>query len=183
MFQTTQRRIFEQVNSLRESDVLPFHEILDAKMVDAALTAEGVTFSERVYTPIVTLCLFLSQVLDPDHSCRAAVARLITWLAINGRKPCAPETGSYCQARQRLPLEVVVRLVRQTGREIDARAHDASGLLCRRSAPGDARATDPLRRIDAGPRYAAGARLWRLAKVCSWLCVKISITLPNGSSQ
>ena len=37
----------------------------------------------------MTLCLFLSQVLDPDHSCRAAVARLIVWLAINGRKPCA----------------------------------------------------------------------------------------------
>jgi Transposase DDE domain len=124
VFQTTQRRIFEQVNSLRESDVLPFHEILDAQMVDAALTAEGVTFSERVYTPIVTLCLFLSQVLDPDHSCRAAVARLIAWLAINGRKPCAPETGAYCQARQRLPLEVVVRLVGQTAREIDDRAHD-----------------------------------------------------------
>ena len=59
----------------------------------------------------MTLCLFLSQVLDPDHSCRAAVARLIVWLAINGRKPCAPETGSYCEARQRLPLGVVVRLV------------------------------------------------------------------------
>jgi Transposase DDE domain len=125
VFQTTQRRIFEQVNSLRESDVLRFHEILDAQMVDAALTTEGVTFSERVYTPIVTLCLFLSQVLDPDHSRRAAVARLITWLAINGRKPCAPATGSYCLARQRLPLEVVVRLVRQTAREIDDRAHDA----------------------------------------------------------
>ena len=103
MPQSTRRWISEKVKSLREAAVLPFHEILDAPMVQAALAAEGVTFSERIYTPLVTLCLFLSQVLDPDHSCRAAVARLIVWLAVNGRKTCAPDTGSYSDARQRLP--------------------------------------------------------------------------------
>jgi hypothetical protein len=47
--------------------------------------------------------LFLSQVLDPDHSCRATVARLIVWLAINGRKPCSSRGklvsrgGNWCQ--------------------------------------------------------------------------------------
>jgi len=124
MPQSTRRWISEKVKSLRESDVLPFHEILDAAMVQAALKEEGVSFSERVYTPLVTLCLFLSQVLDPDHSCRAAVARLIAWLALNGRKPCAPDTGAYCDARQRLPLGVIVRLVRRTARDTDRRAAD-----------------------------------------------------------
>jgi hypothetical protein len=123
--QSTRRWISQKVQSLHESDVLPFHDILDAKMVEAALAAEGVTFHERISTPLVTTCLFLSQVLDPDHSCRAAVARLIVWLAINGRKPCAPETGSYCDARQRLPLGVVVRLVHQTAREVEGRAAEA----------------------------------------------------------
>lgn len=124
MSQSTRRWISEKVNSLRESDVLPFHEILDAKMVERALAEEGVTFCERIYTPLVTLCLFLSQVLDPDHSCRAAVARLIVWLSINGRKPCAADTSTYCEARQRLPLAVVQRLVRGTARDIDGRACD-----------------------------------------------------------
>src|SRR4051812_5134371 len=94
-------------------------------MVRGALAEEGVTFNACTYTPLVTLCVFLSQVLDPDHSCRAAVARLIVWLAIHRRKPCAPETNSYCEARQRLPLGVVTRLVRQTARGIDGRAADA----------------------------------------------------------
>src|SRR5271157_5351470 len=49
-----------------------------------------------VSTPFVTLCMFLSQVLDPDHSCRAAVARLIVWLAVNHRKPCSPDTNTSC---------------------------------------------------------------------------------------
>src|SRR5512135_2412757 len=92
--QATRRWISEKVKSLRESNVLPFHDILDADMVQAALAAEGVTFHACLYTPLVTLCLFLSQVVGPDHSCRAAVARLIVWLAIDRHKTRAPETNS-----------------------------------------------------------------------------------------
>jgi hypothetical protein len=120
--QATRRWISEKAKSLRDSQILPFHEILDAGMVNRALLAEGVTFHERIYTPLVTTCLFLSQVIDPDHSCRAAVARLIVWMAVNGRKPCEPDTSSYCEARQRLPEAVIVRLVRETARRTDARA-------------------------------------------------------------
>ena len=120
MPQATRRWISEKVKSLHESDVLPFHDLLDAEMVNSALAAEGVSFNERIYTPLVTLCLFLSQVLDPDHSCRAAVARLIVWLTINHRKPCSPETNSYCDARQRLPLGVIVHLVHQTAQRVEA---------------------------------------------------------------
>jgi len=122
MSQATRRWISEKVNSLRESNVLPFHDILDADMVRSALAEGGVTFNQSIYTPLVTLGVFLSQVLDPDHSCRAAVARLIVWLSINGRNPCAPETGCYCDARRRLPLGVIMRLVRQTAQEIEGGA-------------------------------------------------------------
>ena len=125
MSQATRRWISEKVISFRNSDVLPFHEHLDADMVNEALAAEGVTFNECIYTPLVTLCLFLSQVIDPDHSCRAAVARLIVWLTVKHRKPCAPETSSYCEARRRLPEAVASRLVRQTARKTDDRASDA----------------------------------------------------------
>ena len=84
--------------------------------------AKGSASTTCIYTPLVTLCVFLSQVLDPDHSCRAAVARLIVWLALDGGKTCAPETATYCEARRRLPLEVIVRLVHQTARAIEGRA-------------------------------------------------------------
>ncbi len=75
MPQATRRWISEKVKSLNESNVLPFHDILDAEMVNAALASAGVTFKERIYTPFVTLCMFLSQVLDPDRSCRSAWPR------------------------------------------------------------------------------------------------------------
>jgi Transposase DDE domain len=124
MSQATRRGVSEKVKSLQETDILPFHEILDTRMVESALAQQKVKFNESVYTPLVTLCVFLSQVLCPDHSCRAAVARLIVWLAVNGRKPCAADAGTYCDARQRLPIEVIVRLTRQVARATDARAPD-----------------------------------------------------------
>jgi hypothetical protein len=53
--QSTRRWISEKVRSLRESDVLPFHDILDAQMVRDALAEDGVTFSERIYTPLARI--------------------------------------------------------------------------------------------------------------------------------
>ncbi len=82
----------------------------------------GVEYNDSIFTPFLIICTLLSQVLDPDHSCRAAVARVIVWLAITGRRPCSEHTGAYCDARRRLPLEVIIRLVRQTGREAEQRA-------------------------------------------------------------
>src|SRR5215207_4198052 len=111
MSQATRRWITDKVRSLRDSDALPFHDVLDAAMVRDALAEEQVSFNACIYTPLVTLSVFLSQVLDPDHSCRAAVARLIAWLAVDGKRPCAPETATYCEARRRLPTRVITRLV------------------------------------------------------------------------
>src|SRR5271157_4414595 len=41
MSQATRRWISEKVKSLNESNVLPFHDILDAEMVNAALASAG----------------------------------------------------------------------------------------------------------------------------------------------
>ena len=122
MSQTTRRQVSDQRDSLEAAQGLPFHEILSATMVEQALAAERVDYNDSIFTPFLTLCTFLSQVLDPDHSCRAAVARVIVFLAITGRKPCSEHTGAYCDARRRLPLGVIIHLVRQTAREAEDRA-------------------------------------------------------------
>jgi hypothetical protein len=82
----------------------------------------GGTFRERIFTPAVTLWTFLSQVFDPDHSCRQAVARLLAYRFAQGLAPCSPDTGAYCKARQRLPEQALASLVRQTGRQLAAQA-------------------------------------------------------------
>jgi hypothetical protein len=119
MTQTTRRQVCDKRDSLDAAQGLPFHEILSATMVEQALAAERVESNDSIFTPFLTLCTFLSQVLDPDHSCRAAVARVIVWLAITGRKPGSEHTGADCDARRRLPLGVIIRLVRQTAREAE----------------------------------------------------------------
>ena len=75
-----------------------------------------------VYTPAVTVWVFLSQCLSPDHSCRDAVARLIAWRVARDLKPCSAETGAYCTARADLPEEACYQLVRDTGSEVEAEA-------------------------------------------------------------
>ncbi len=51
MSQATRHWISEKVKSLRDSQILPFDDVLDAGMVNQALRAEGVSFHERIYTP------------------------------------------------------------------------------------------------------------------------------------
>jgi hypothetical protein len=77
---------------------------------------------------LVTPWTFLSQVLSPDHSCRDAVARLQAFLIDEGRTPCAPQTGPYCKARQRLPEQVCARLARAVGVESPERVADCDLL-------------------------------------------------------
>jgi hypothetical protein len=71
---------------------------------------------------LVTLRVFLGQVLDPDHSCRAAVARLNAHRMAAGRRPCSPRTGAYCRARQRLPEAFFAAAACAVGRRLDGKA-------------------------------------------------------------
>src|SRR5262249_9156217 len=72
--------------------------------------------------PLVTLWVFLGQVLSADHSCRAAVARLRAHRLARGQRPCSAETGAYCQARQRLPEQFFSDVACSVGRNLDGQA-------------------------------------------------------------
>jgi hypothetical protein len=119
-------RFRHQVEFLRRQFLqdgrLPFADVLSADLVGRALAAVGTAWYDRVYTPLVTLWVFLGQVLSPDPSCRAAVARLNAHRAARGQRPCSARTGAYCQARQRLPERLVAEVARRTGRALDAGA-------------------------------------------------------------
>ncbi len=109
--------------------------VLDpALLLDRVLTAEAIALAvaeeagqtcQRIFTPLVTLAVFLGQVLADDRSCRAAVTRLLAWRAARGMRPCSPDTGAYCKARLRMSEALLPRLVRQTGDALQAGAADA----------------------------------------------------------
>ena len=94
---------------------LPFTDILTDGVIANALAAVG-GWLDRIFSPLVTLWVFLGQVLSPDHSCRAAVARLVAHRVARRQKPCSArasrarptaraaaqknDSGSRCRARQ-----------------------------------------------------------------------------------
>lgn len=123
MRDSNQGRFQRQVRFLRRQFLqdgdLPFTRVLSEDVVATALTAIDVYWMDRIYSPLVTLWVFLSQVLSQDHSCRAAVARLISHRVARGQRPCSAETGAYCQARKRLPEEFFAKVARKVGQSLD----------------------------------------------------------------
>jgi hypothetical protein len=115
-------RVEEQAKELRDTGLLPYQELLDGAMVEAAVAEEQIQFRVRIFTPVVTLWTFITQVLSQDQSCRQAVMKLIAFLVSQGEAPCSPDTSSYCEARQRMPVSLPARLVRQTGDAMEDRA-------------------------------------------------------------
>jgi hypothetical protein len=103
---------------LQDGD-LPFTDVLTEQVIAQALAA--VTgWLDRIFSPLVTLWVFLGQALSADHSCRAAVARLLAHRLAQGQSPCSAETGAYCQARKRLPEPFFADVARQTGHALEA---------------------------------------------------------------
>ena len=80
---------------------------------------------ERLFPPTETLSMFLGQVMSADRSCQCAVDTAAINRLIGGLPSCSTHTGAYCQARKRLPLEMVSTLARYTGKMITSQVPDA----------------------------------------------------------
>ena len=96
------------VAEARRHGDLYFAALVDRQSIIEAFGEASSLWQGWVYTPAVTVWVFLSQCLSPDHSCRDAVARLSAWRTWQGLKPCSPETGAYCTARDALPRRSAV---------------------------------------------------------------------------
>ena len=122
---SNQGRYREQVRFLRRQFLqdggLPLGDILTDDFIAQAMTAVEGVWKDRIYTPLITLWVFLSQVLSADHSCRAAVARLIAHRLSQGESACSAETGAYCQARKRLPEKFFSTVTCCVGRALDTK--------------------------------------------------------------
>ena len=122
MLHSIGRITLAQVQSLLrgflQDDSLPFGSVLTVKDIVGLISQECVETGERLFTPLVTLCTFLSQIHSDDPSCRAAVARLNATRVAHGLPPGSPLTGGYCKARQRLPESLLQRLLVLSGQRL-----------------------------------------------------------------
>ena len=128
MFDSIRKRISHQISALKrrfaQTEGLPFNEILSTETIRNIMDEEVDAYRDRIFSPLITLSAFLSQVLSSDHSCNNAVAKVIAERVAQGEAPCSSNNKSYCNARLRLPVRLVERLVRETGRLLHLKSEE-----------------------------------------------------------
>lgn len=72
-----------------------------------AQARSGPNSRERIFSVPVTFWAFLSQILSPNSSCREAVRKVGALLHLEHSRQMDQDTSAYCQARLRLPLELL----------------------------------------------------------------------------
>jgi len=94
--------------SLLQLDIL-LYPLLPAGLLSQA--DEGANSRERVYTVRRTFFGFLFQVLKPECPCREIVRQILALCALHTEEDSSsPSTSAYCQARRRLPWDILPRL-------------------------------------------------------------------------
>ena len=83
---TPKSRVQVLVDKYNSSLGLPFQKLLPESFLADAVESEKIKYRHRIFSPIVTIWAFLSQVLDPDKTCHNAVSRIISWLAREGAR-------------------------------------------------------------------------------------------------
>ena len=114
----TSGKFSRQVDLVRaklEKGELAFTDCLSVPLVMQVLKRLNIEFRQTIYVPWVTLWTFLTQVMHAEHTCSFAVTQLIGFLAEQGKRTCTPSTGTYCDARSRLPEKFYAEMVLQSG--------------------------------------------------------------------
>ena len=73
---------------------------------------KGAAWKSIIYAPLLTTSAFLSQMLGPDRSCRAAVKRIAAWLT-SGAETRRRRRRPVIEARQRCRKQVPLRLMKR----------------------------------------------------------------------
>ena len=105
---------------MRTSDVHSFTNLLDSPELLETNTRPHERI--RLFPATETLAMFMAQALKPDRSCQGIVNDTAVKRQLSDLPPCSTNTGAYCSARLRLPLNMVSSLVRKTGKLISEKS-------------------------------------------------------------
>lgn len=97
-----------------------FDQALGDQEVAAVVSELVAPHRERIYPPLDTLRLFVGQVLSSDRACQDVVGRRLSERIAQGQSVSALNTGSYCDARQRLPITLPVTLGAMIGERLES---------------------------------------------------------------
>jgi hypothetical protein len=92
---------------------LPHLDLLFGPLLPTWLLAQtdaGPNSREQIYSVRRTCFGFLYQGLNPDCPCREVVRQIQSLFALLSPRRVSEDTGAYCQARARLPIDILARL-------------------------------------------------------------------------
>ncbi len=113
-------RVQVLVDKYNSSLGLPFQKLLPESFLADAIDEEKIKYRHRIFSPIITIWAFLSQVLSSDKTCHNAVSRIIAWLAGAGLEIPSEDNSAYCQARKRLPEKLLKKLLIKVGNKLES---------------------------------------------------------------
>ena len=102
----------QRVQQLRQHSLLQLDQLFGRFLPPALLAQadEGPNSRERIFSVRRTFFGFLYQVLKPDCPCREVVRQIQALFALHHRPRVDEATRAYCQARGRLPWDILPRL-------------------------------------------------------------------------
>ncbi len=105
--------------ALREGGSLDIQQQFIDEIDPELLESHSTTQRVRDYPDPLTFWAFLSQVTSEDSSCARTVSRVQAWCRQNEVPVPASGTGSYCDARQSLPVEMLQAVNTSLCRQLD----------------------------------------------------------------
>ena len=99
-----------------------FSQVLGAGEIANIVATHVQDFRERIYPPLDTLRLFIGQVWSADRACQDVVGRRLSERVAQGKSESTLNTGSYCEARARLRIEVPMTLGIKIGERLESMA-------------------------------------------------------------
>ena len=166
----------------QSSVALPFEQVLPEAVLEKVLEEHGVKYRQVLYTPIVVIWAWLSQVLDADKSLSNAVNRVLAWMAVAGAVVPSADTGAYSKARKRLPLTVLKPLLKLTATALTSAVGPEQRWCGRRVKAYDGTTvlmSDTVANQNAYPQHGnqkTGCG-FPLAKLVVWFCGTTGVVL------
>ena len=97
-------------------------QLLPMDVLEDLVAECNMTFRRRVFTPMVTMWIWLRQRMEEQGTCSDAVAKAFSWVLSDLATPPSSDDSSYCQARLRIPDELPERAAKRIGSETDGKS-------------------------------------------------------------
>lgn len=101
---------------LKNTPFSVLYDLLSRPRLLEIIQEESTKYRNRLYAPMQTLCMFISQAISSDSSCQKAVNEMALF---NSNQSVA--TGGYCRARQRLNETMVSKCVKAVAKSNEER--------------------------------------------------------------